>query len=256
TGRVALKAARRATRRRNLTAAVATVSALVVLPLLVWSAVGSDDGGARAADGPPARTPGPDTGSASGDPSWAGAAEAAKGDLRGKLYNLGSGLCVGVVGGDAAPNAETELTTCSAAPGQQWAYETGGLIRSGTDPELCLDSGLGYSVRLAPCTGAAAGSIRYDFTAKGALVPRADRGLGLSPAATDGSGALVLKSRDDQGDAQRWVVDTSRSALRTETVRWGAESAPEPASAPTPPGGPTATPSRTARPAATSPPPA
>ncbi|MFI6007262.1 ricin-type beta-trefoil lectin domain protein [Streptomyces sp. NPDC051243] len=257
-GRSALKAARRAARRRSLTAAVATVSALVVLPLVVWAAVGSGDDPAPAAGDRPTETPDADAGSTTSNPSWAGAAEAAKGDLRGRLHNIGSGLCVGIVGGKAEENAETGLTKCSTAPDQQWSYETDGLMRSGADPGLCLDSHLGYSVRLAPCKGASdseSRNVRYDFTLQGTLVPRFDQDLALSPAATDGSGALVLKTRDDDGDAQHWVFDTSRTELQMEVVNWAEEltdatpSTPAPTPTPTPKSSQAPTPSATPSPA-------
>ncbi|MFJ7073922.1 ricin-type beta-trefoil lectin domain protein [Streptomyces sp. NPDC098781] len=255
-GRAALKAARRAARRRNLTAAVATVSALVVLPLVAWSIAGSGDDSASTADDRPSEVPDSGRGSETGNPSWAGAAEAAKGDLRGRLHNVGSGLCVGIVGGKVVEGAETELTACSSTPGQQWAYETDGLIRSGADPELCLDSHLGYSVRLARCTGpgdSATKNIRYDFTLQGTLVPRFDQDLALSPAATDGSGALVLKTREDEGDAQHWVIDTSQPDLQLEVVKWdsAARVTEPPAPTPTPTPEPSRTPTHPPTPSAT-----
>ncbi|WP_308402855.1 RICIN domain-containing protein [Streptomyces sp. AC550_RSS872] len=230
TGRAALKAARRAARRRNLTAAVATVSALVVLPLVFWAAGGSEDAPAPAANDRPTETPDSDAGSATSNPSWAGAAEAAKGELRGRLHNIGSGLCVGIVGDKAVKDAETELTQCSSAPGQQWSYETDGLARSAANPDLCLDSHLGYSVRLAPCTNAADSetrNVRYDFTLQGTLVPRFNQDLALSPAATDGSGALVLKSREDDNNAQHWAIDTSKPEPQLEVVNWDSEAKTE-----------------------------
>ncbi|MFE5188047.1 ricin-type beta-trefoil lectin domain protein [Streptomyces sp. NPDC056628] len=237
--RVAVKVARRAARRRNLSVAVATVSALVVLPLVIWSAAG-DDGGSddtavpAAHDRRPSGTARPEADAPRRDPSWAGAAEAAKGDLRGRLHNIGSGLCVGVVGGRAVVGAETELTTCAPGSAQQWTYETDGLIRSAADPGLCLDSHLGYSVRLAPCEAAGRGSddVRYDFTLPGTLVPRFDQELALSPAATDGSGALVLKNRDDDNDVQHWAVDTARTTSALETVRWVPPTAGSPRTSP------------------------
>ncbi|MFC5959522.1 ricin-type beta-trefoil lectin domain protein [Streptomyces pratens] len=220
--RVARKAARRAARRRNLTAGILTVSGLVVLPLVLWATGGSDDAVARG-DDRPSESPGAAVGSPPGDPSWFRSGEVAKGALRGRLHNTASGLCVGVVGGRAVAGAETELTACSAGKVQQWTYETDGLLRNAAQPDLCLDSRLGYSVRLARCTGEAhkdAGSARYDFTVQGALVPRSGQDLGLAPAATDGSGALVLKARDDT-DAQRWAIDTSEPDLQTKVVTWG-----------------------------------
>ncbi|WP_328752460.1 RICIN domain-containing protein [Streptomyces sp. NBC_00285] len=248
--RSAHKAARR-TSRRNLTAAVLTVSGLIVLPLVMWSSFGPSDGD-TSADAGPSEIPGTDTASASSDPSWAGAGEARKGDLSGRLHNVDSGLCVGVGGHKLTQGAEAELAQCSASPDQQWTYETDGLLRSAADPDLCLDSHLGFSVRLATCTGATtpdAKSVRYDFTLQGTLVPRWDQDLALTPAATDGSGALVLKTRDE-GSAQRWVFDTSKTDVQMQAVNWDAESSstPTPKSAPAPSSTSTATPKASATP--------
>ncbi|MER8220264.1 ricin-type beta-trefoil lectin domain protein [Streptomyces sp. NPDC094143] len=246
--RSAHKAARRAARRRHLTAGVLTVSGLVVLPLVLWSLANPGDDGPSGAGRGAEEAPDAGPGEQTRDPSWAGAGDAGKGALRGRLHNVGSGLCVGVDGGKAVEGAEAELVPCSAASAQQWTYETDGLLRSGAAPELCLDSRLGYSVRLAPCTGASqpdTRNVRYDFTLQGALVPRSDQDLALAPAATDGSGSLVLKARADQ-DAQRWVIDTAKADLRMEAVTWDA-ALPSPRPTPTPT--PSPTPSRTTTPA-------
>ncbi|MFI0806158.1 RICIN domain-containing protein [Streptomyces echinatus] len=249
--RSAQRAARRA-RRRNLALAVGTVSGLVMLPLVLWSMQGSGDTPASAA-ATPSRTPGRDTPSPGA--SYAGTPTGTQGALRGRLHNLASGLCVDVVGEKAVEGAETELAACSASASQQWTYETDGLLRSAAAPALCLDSHLGYSVRLSPCaaTGRAARDIHYDFTLQGALVPRWNQELALTPAATDGSGALVLKTRAP-GTAQRWSVDTAHADLRMENVNWGGDSTPVPpsrASRGTPSGPATRTPSATPRAGAT-----
>ncbi|MHC5907897.1 ricin-type beta-trefoil lectin domain protein [Streptomyces sp. S6] len=230
--RAARKAARR-TRRRNLAAAVLTVSGLVVLPLAVWSATGSDgDGGSRA--GERTDTPRPGRNTATDGPSWIDAGNAVQGTLRGRLHNVFSGQCVGVKGGKAVAGAEAVLGTCSSVASQQWSYETNGLLRNGLAPELCLDSHLGYSVVLTPCTDARteASSVRYDFTLQGTLVPRWSQDLALAPAATDGSGALVAKNRADSA-AQRWVIDTSKPELQMQIVNW--DTAQNPAKAPVTP---------------------
>ncbi|MER5428202.1 RICIN domain-containing protein [Streptomyces sp. NPDC002588] len=227
------KAARRV-RRRNLAAAVLTVSGMVVLPLAVWAAIGSD-GGSGGTAGKAAETPSAGTDTATDTPSWI-ADEETQGTLHGRLHNVASGLCIGVVGGKVVKNAEAELATCSADAGQQWTYETDGLLRSTADPGLCLDSHLGYAVQLGACTDssdAAAKNIRYDFTLQGTLVPRSDQNLALAPAATDGSGALVLKARAE-GTAQRWVIDTSQPDPQMEFVNWGADSSPSSTPAPSP----------------------
>lgn len=252
--RSAQKAARRTARRRNLTAGVLTVSGLVVLPLVLWSTGNSGDGAPAGADRPTGEAPDSDAGEASRDPSWADAGDAEKGALRGRLHNVSSGLCVGIDGKKAVAGGEAELTTCSADAAQQWTYETDGLLRNGAAPDLCLDSQLGYSVRLAPCAGASRPdpkNIRYDFTLQGALVPRSDQDLALTPAATDGSGALVLKARTDD-EVQRWVIDTSKADLRMKVVNWNA-AVPAPRPTPTPTPTPSKTPEPTPTPSATSP---
>ncbi|MGV9940537.1 RICIN domain-containing protein [Streptomyces sp. NPDC003401] len=218
--RLSAHQAARRVRRRNLAVAVLTVSGLVVLPLVLWSVPSGDS--APSPDGT-AATPAPGTEASTSGPSRIGAGEETQGTLRGRLHNVASGLCIGIVGTKAVKDAETELTTCSSDAGQQWSYEGDGQLRNTGAPDLCLDSGLGYAVRLAPCAGASqpgARSVRYDFTLQGTLVPRSDQNLALAPAATDGSGALVLKNRTDSG-AQRWVIDTSRPDPRMQVVHWG-----------------------------------
>ncbi|MEV4787092.1 ricin-type beta-trefoil lectin domain protein [Streptomyces tuirus] len=252
--RSAQKAARRTARRRNLTAGVLTVSGLVVLPLVLWSTVNSGDGAPAGADRPTGEAPDTDAGEASRDPSWTGAGDAGKGALRGRLHNVSSDLCVGIDGEKAVAGGEAELTICSADAAQQWTYETDGLLRNGAAPDLCLDSQLGYSVRLAPCAGASRPdpkNIRYDFTLQGTLVPRSDQDLALAPAATDGSGALVLKARTDD-EVQRWVIDTSKADLKMKAVNWNA-AVPAPRPTPPPPPTPSKTPEPTPTPSATSP---
>ncbi|MBK3643839.1 ricin-type beta-trefoil lectin domain protein [Streptomyces sp. NPDC001260] len=225
------KAARRAAaRRRNLTAAVLTVSGLVVLPLVLWAVLGNGDH-TTPAGGHPSETPGPAKSTPTGNPSWISASEAAQGNVQGRLHNVGSGLCVSVVGKKAVEGAETELASCSSAGTQQWRYETDGRLRSVADPELCLDSHLGYSVVLAPCTGGVQKNIRYDFTLRGALVPRWNQDLAMAPAATDGSGALVLKTREESG-VQRWAFDTVKADLQMQVVNWDEDTTPVPTSTP------------------------
>ncbi|MGW2485994.1 RICIN domain-containing protein [Streptomyces sp. NPDC001606] len=240
-GRSALRAARRA-RRRTLALAAVTVSGLVVLPLVLWSALGSGDGTAPGPAG--TATPPPGGGSRPPGASWAGTNGAGRGTFHGRLRSLASGLCIAVSGPKAVDGAETELATCSAAPSQQWTYEADGLLRNAADPDLCLDSHLSWSVRLAPCTatGRAARNIRYDFTAQGALLPRWNEELALTPAATDGSGALVVKTRAP-GAAQRWSVDTAKPRLEMRNVDWASDTTPAPAPSTAPQTGtPSATP--------------
>ncbi|MFC3348642.1 ricin-type beta-trefoil lectin domain protein [Streptomyces echinoruber] len=225
--------ARRAARRRHLAVTVAAASGLVVLPLVLWSALGSSDGAGAEPAGA-----GASSGPASPAPSYAGSSDTSQGTLHGRLHNVASGLCVGLEGGRAVEGAEAELTSCSSGRTRQWVYEPDGLLHDVTAPRLCLDSHLGYSVRLAPCPGASRSdgkNVRYDFTLQGLLVPRWNQDLALTPAATDGSGTLVLKNRTDD-PVQRWMIDTSEPDLQMAAVDWDGEptATPAPRTTPTP----------------------
>lgn len=71
---------------------------------------------------------------------------------RGRLRNAESGLCLDVGGGRADSGAAAVLAACSSAGSQQWSYQGDGLLRSGVDPTLCLDSDTErHSVDLASC---------------------------------------------------------------------------------------------------------
>ncbi|GAA3208069.1 hypothetical protein GCM10020256_04260 [Streptomyces thermocoprophilus] len=183
----------RAVRRRNLALAVSAVSGLIALPLVLWSA-GADEGdggNGNGAKGGQAAGTTPGSATATESPSWIGSGGTAKTALVGRLHNTASGLCVDIAGGRPGEGAETRLATCSPAAAQQWSYDPDGLLRSVAAPTLCLDSRLGYSVRLAPCAGAGqpgGKEVRYDFTLQGVLIPRGHQDLALTPAATDGSG--------------------------------------------------------------------
>ncbi|MGW9029447.1 ricin-type beta-trefoil lectin domain protein [Streptomyces sp. NPDC055722] len=215
-------AARPSPQRRRLALAVAAVGALVLIPLAVWSGVRSGDPSTTAAGATSGR-PGPGTVSGSGAPSWIGAAASVPtGAFEGRLRNQDSGLCIGLDQKAAVAEAEAVLVSCSASVTQQWAYETGGLLRSMAAPGLCLDSHLGYSVQLAACARESqpvAKNIRYDFTRQGAIVPRWNEDLALTPASSAPDAGLVLKPCTED-DTQRWLTDTSNS-LQMQSVDWG-----------------------------------
>ncbi|MFD5625308.1 ricin-type beta-trefoil lectin domain protein [Streptomyces sp. NPDC127072] len=248
------KAHRRSPRRRNVALAALAVSALVLIPLILWAQLSS--GGEDMADGTSgASGSGPDK-APGGNPSWIGSGDEGNGMVGGRLRNNANGLCVGVVGGRPVKGAETELTSCGAKSVQQWTYEEDGLLRNVADPDLCLDSHLGYSVELALCTGESqpgTKNVRYDFTRQGALVPRWNQDLALTPASTDEQAALVLKVRENKA-VQRWTLDTTSPSLQLEVVNWGADTesdAPvdDPAPAPSRTPSPRTTPEPTATPA-------
>ncbi|MFD1304650.1 ricin-type beta-trefoil lectin domain protein [Streptomyces kaempferi] len=223
------KAPRRAPGRRNIALAALTASGLILVPLALWAAQGSD--GPAEGAGPSGRPSSGPAKAPAAKPSWIG--DASNGTVRGRLRNLKTGLCVGIVDGKLVKGAETALTSCSSDAAQEWSYEADGVLRDVADPGLCLDSHLGYSVQLASCTGESGSTgknVRYDFTLQGELVPRGNQDLALTPAATNGAGALVLKLRKDQA-VQHWTLDTSSPSLQMAAVDWDADGAagePEP----------------------------
>ncbi|MFJ6656632.1 ricin-type beta-trefoil lectin domain protein [Streptomyces sp. NPDC091377] len=205
-------ARRAAARRRGRAAAFVTVGALVAVPLGLWAAGDSGEGMPVAAQ----TTPDTDRPGPGPNPSGIDAAAPPEKEVRGRLRNAASGLCLTPADGEVTRSARTELAVCSGSPAQQWSYETDGLLRSVADPGLCVDSSVGHSVRLDVCADIE--EVRYDLTRRGALVPRWDQGLTLAPAATDGSGALTVKPRDD-GRVQRWEFDPGPDLRTTRADR-------------------------------------
>ncbi|MFE9836543.1 ricin-type beta-trefoil lectin domain protein [Streptomyces sp. NPDC005551] len=247
----ALRALRRARRRRYLALAVLAVGACVLVPLAVWAGPWSDDD--SDVPGRPAGKRGSGTEADPGvPPAWVGAADGGPvGTLRGRLRNTASGLCVGLDRREPVAGAEAVLVPCGPSANQQWVYESDGLLRSRAVPDLCLDSHLGYTVALGRCTGASkpgTRNVRYDFTLQGTLVPRWNQDLALTPASGRSDAALVLKPRADTSAAQRWLTDTSADRLRLKTVDW------DPADEPTAPVPRAPAPARTPAPATTPPP--
>ncbi|MGW2432596.1 ricin-type beta-trefoil lectin domain protein [Streptomyces sp. NPDC001640] len=204
------KASRPSPHRRQIALAVAAVSALVLIPLAVWSGSRAD-GQAATGAGAPSGDPGHAPEGASASPSWVGAAaDVPTGAFTGRLRHQDSGLCIGLDQQGAVVGAEAVLVSCTSPEAQQWSYEADGLLRSATDPGLCLDSHLGYAVQLAACADesqAEAKNVRYDITLQGVIVPRWNQGLALAPAAPAADVELVAKARTQDG-TQRWAVDT------------------------------------------------
>lgn len=259
------RSSRRAPHRRNIALAALTVSGMILVPLVLWVAQSSDgvDGLADGAD--PSATPSSGSAKASGsNPSWIGTGEKSNGAVRGLLRNTETGLCIGIVGKTPVKGAETVLTPCSSAASQEWSYEEDGLLRDVAAPDLCLDSHLGYSVQLAPCTGESqpgTKNVRYDFTLQGTVVPRWNQDLALAPASTASEASLVLKLRKDEPE-QHWTMDSSSPSLQMEAVNWDSAAQDEtsagraastPSTAPSPSSVPKSAPKPSAKPSTPTP---
>ncbi|MEU1529057.1 RICIN domain-containing protein [Streptomyces fagopyri] len=203
-----------------------TVSALLLVGVLGVSLWSSDGGGAD-----PAASTG--VGSSHTVPAAPGSSPPTTtglptGTERTRLRNLAAGLCLDIRGGRATSGAETELAACSSAWTQRWSYEDDGLLRSGADPGMCLDSGaVDGVVALSRCVGprdAHGDDVRYDLTVRGELLPRARGGLAVAPGSSDPDTDVVVKDRSGT-DAQCWRTDSSPGAPRSLSIAGSAGTA-------------------------------
>ena len=143
-------------------------------------------------------------------PSSDGSASAAVTGVvqQGVLRSLASGLCLDISGGRVASGAGVALAACSTAGSQQWSYDQDGLLRSLTDPGLCLASDTtAGTVTLAGCL-VHAGEVHYDLTVRGELLLRWSQGLAVAPE--DGKkGARVVVVGRDGSAGQQWVLESA-----------------------------------------------
>jgi hypothetical protein len=143
-------------------------------------------------------------------PSSDGSASAAVTGVvqQGVLRSLASGLCLDISGGRVASGAGVALAVCSTAGSQQWSYDQDGLLRSLTDPGLCLASDTtAGTVTLAGCL-VHAGEVHYDLTVRGELLLRWSQGLAVAPE--DGKkGARVVVVGRDGSAGQQWVLESA-----------------------------------------------
>ncbi|MFK4144703.1 RICIN domain-containing protein [Streptomyces sp. NPDC004065] len=189
-----------------------------VLGVSLWSPGGdAAPAAATGTGGAGATAPGtgsvpPSTGPASG-PGTAGRPPATG---RVRLRNVDAGLCLDVRG-EVGAGAAARLAPCSAAGTQAWSLEDDGLLRSGADPALCLDSHADAGVViLGDCADADARrgpDVRYDLTRQGELLPRWEGQLALAAAAPQEDADIVVKVRDGT-TAQRWLTDDALSRDR------------------------------------------
>ncbi|MFF6915075.1 ricin-type beta-trefoil lectin domain protein [Streptomyces sp. NPDC012466] len=179
-------------------------------PRATWGAVSGHtvrpDGGGSSSVGPDA-TDSSSGSSTGGSPTAASAGNPAE-VARGRLRNLDAGLCLDVRGGRTRADARIVLAACSAGPSQRWSYQDDGVLRSATDPTLCLGSEPAEgSVVLADCL-VHAGVVRYDLTVRGELLPRGGKKLAVAP----GKGRDVIVAGRDGSEAQRWALEPVATA--------------------------------------------
>ncbi|WP_405868353.1 RICIN domain-containing protein [Streptomyces sp. NBC_01515] len=150
--------------------------------------------------------------SSDGSAASASAAGAAGGVVQqGVLRSLASGLCLDIPGRQVRSGAAVTMATCSTAESQQWSYDQDGLLRSLTDPGLCLDADTNArTVTLAGCL-VHAGEVHYDLTVRGEFLLRWSQGLAVSPASAKAGARVVVKDRDGSA-VQRWALESDADA--------------------------------------------
>ncbi|MEV0209487.1 RICIN domain-containing protein [Streptomyces sp. NPDC050788] len=176
-------------------------------PGATWGAQsGSSQHPSRSADGSSTGATSASGSSADGSPSAASAGRPVE-IGHGRLRNPASGRCLDIGGGEAVSGAAAVLAACSSDASQQWSYQADGLLRSGSDPALCLDSGSAAepSVLLVGCP-VHGGEMRYDLTVRGELLLRDADGLLLAPGTGAAAARVVVMARDGSV-GQRWVLD-------------------------------------------------
>ena len=151
-------------------------------------------------------------GAPSSDGSAASASAAGAGVVQqGVLRSLASGLCLDIPAGRVRSGAAVTMAACSTAGSQQWSYDQDGLLRSLTDPGLCLDADTtARTVTLAGCL-VHAGEVHYDLTVRGEFLLRWSQGLAVAPASAKARARVVVTDRDGSA-GQRWVLEPDAGA--------------------------------------------
>ncbi|NUU24757.1 MAG: ricin-type beta-trefoil lectin domain protein, partial [Streptomycetaceae bacterium] len=189
---------------RTLLTGVGVASAGLIAVMLATGLLSDDDGvdpaasasvGGTGSQAPPAVSTSPQ-----------GTAGLPRAPWQSRLRNADADLCLDIRGEPEA-GAGAELAECSDADTQQWSYEKDGLLRSGADRGLCLDSHRNAGVAvLGKCVdddSERGDDVRYDVTVQGELIPRWDDRLALTFTTGAAGADIVIKVRDGS-DAQRW----------------------------------------------------
>ncbi|MFD4559421.1 RICIN domain-containing protein [Streptomyces sp. NPDC058469] len=150
--------------------------------------------------------------SSDGSAASASAAGAAAGVVQqGVLRSLATGLCLDIPGGRVRSGAAVTMAACSTAGSQQWSYDQDGLLRSLTDPGLCLDADTtARTVALGGCL-VHAGEVHYDLTVRGEFLLRWSQGLAVAPASGKAGARVAVTDRDGSA-GQRWVLESAADA--------------------------------------------
>lgn len=211
-----------------------------LLAVTVSSLTAGDSGGeamgpaAPIGSGTTTTSPDPDSQGVSGPGGKppTGSAGLPPGALLTTLRSADADLCLDLR--DTRPRAGSEATLAicsSSAQTQRWLYEEDGLLRSGADHDLCLNSHtVDGSLNLWPCTDPTAedaADVRYDLTVQGHVIPRWDDSLAIVPT-TPAAGTAVVSKIRDESTLQNWSTDTAPDSPRSVPIVGGGRAAGPP----------------------------
>ncbi|MEU3303704.1 RICIN domain-containing protein [Streptomyces sp. NPDC006678] len=130
------------------------------------------------------------------------------------VVNADTGLCLDIEDGIMANRTDVITTRCNGARTQQWSLEPGGLLRSGADPDYCLDSrgdtdrGAGIW-SCASVDGKNGLNLLFTVDSSGAVHPRIAPDFALEPLGNSEGSSLGFDPADGDSD-QRWHAGTAR----------------------------------------------
>ncbi|MFE2883121.1 RICIN domain-containing protein [Streptomyces sp. NPDC059272] len=158
----------------------------------------------------PSRVGAPSTEGSAGSASTAGAPGTGV-VQQGVLRSLGSGLCLDIPGDRVRSGTAVTMAACSNAGSQQWSYDQDGLLRSLTDPGLCLATDTtARTVTLAGCL-VHAGEVHYDLTVRGEFLLRWSQELAVTPVSGKAGSRVVVADRDGSA-RQQWALESAEDA--------------------------------------------
>ncbi|MFE3328949.1 ricin-type beta-trefoil lectin domain protein [Streptomyces sp. NPDC059176] len=129
------------------------------------------------------------------------------------VVNSGSGRCLDIENGLLQNRTDVIVARCTGARTQSWKVDPNGLVRSGADPDYCLDSrgNVDRGAGIWNCSsvnGRNGLNLLFTVDGSGAVRPRIAPDFALAPSGGS-DGSSVGFDRADGSGAQRWTAGPS-----------------------------------------------
>jgi hypothetical protein len=127
-----------------------------------------------------------------------------------QVVHAQTGLCLDIDHGVMADRTDVLIVPCDGTSTQRWRAEPNGLLRSGADPDYCLDSrgATDRGVGIWSCSsveGRNGINLLFVADSAGGIRPRIAPDFALEPLGRSGSGTLDFDPADGGLD-QRWFA--------------------------------------------------